>query len=291
VTSNMRHAGTCTRATSPSHHASPSAASAFTRDEVAEIAQAAGIDPAFVALAWREVEAEALRTDTVSDARHARASAFLGTDAERLSVTQTFRAEPEAVLAAMERVFPADPYRLTLAEVVGDTDALTDSVLIFDVPQITMTTGAAGYTPFAHAMTIADLTRAVVTLHPMGDGRTEATVTVDLRHGKARNLTVGGWMTGAGAALLAAAGGVAGLAIGDGGLGAVLGAGLGGSSGGWLSWVVYRAAYASGLRKGTKALDGLLKAVDVNLRTGGAFSPAPPRPPSETLAGFFGNGL
>ena len=261
------------------HRAAPVEAAAFTRAEVAEIAQAAGIDPSYVELAWREVEAEHARATTVSDARHDRASAFLGTDAERLTVTRTFRADPEDVLAAMERVFTADPYRLKLAEVLGDSDALTDSVLVFDVPQVdAMSSVSGGYTAFSYAMTIADLTRAVVTLHPLGDGRTEATMAVDLRHGKARNFTVGAWLTGLGATVAALVGGVAGLALGDGGAGAVLGAGIAGSGGGGLSWLAYRAAYRAGLRKGKGALEDLLKAVDVNLRTGGAFAPTPSPP-------------
>ncbi|PAP76313.1 hypothetical protein [Rubrivirga marina] len=267
---------------------------AFTRAEVIEIAEAAGIDSGFLELAWREVAAEGLATTPVSDARHARASAFLGTDVERLSVTRTFRAAPDAVLAAMERVFPADPYRLTLAEVVGESDALTDSVLIFDVPQVgAMAAQTGGYTPFSYAMTIADLTRAVVTLHPLGDGRTEATVTVDLRHGKARNFTVGGWLTGLVAALGGAFGLALGIALGDGGLIAATGAGLGSTGTGALTYAGYRAAYASGLRKGEAALSDLLRAVDVSIRSGGAFAPPSARPRSgtaddEALSGLLG---
>lgn len=251
---------------------------AFTRAEVTEIAEAAGIDPAFVALAWREVEAEQLRPSTVSDRLHRRASAFLGTDAERMSVTRTFRADPEAVLAAMQQVLPADPYRLTLAEVVGDVDALTDAVFIFDVPQVTVQAAqTGGYTPFSYAMSIADLTRAVVTLHPLGDGGTEATVTVDLRHGKAVNFKVGAWLTGAAAAVL----GMVGFALGDGGAAvAAAAAGLGASGGGGLTYAGYRAAYAAGLKKGERALDEMLRAVDLRLRSGGAFAPVPPVSPS-----------
>lgn len=249
---------------------------AFTRAEVAEIAEAAGIDPSFVALAWREVEAEQLRPSTVSDGLHRRASAFLGTDAERMSVTRTFRAGPEAVLAAMQQVLPADPYRLTLAEVVGDADALTDAVFIFDVPQVAVQAAqTGGYTPFSYAMSIADLTRAVVTLHPLGDGGTEATVTVDLRHGKAVNFKVGAWLTGAAAAVL----GAVGFALGDGGA-AVAAAGLGASGGGGLTYAGYRAAYAAGLKKGERALEEMLRAVDLRLRSGGAFAPVPPTSPA-----------
>lgn len=252
----------------------PDARAAFTRAEVTEIAEAAGIDSAFVALAWREVEAERLRSDAVSDRLHGRASAFLGTDAERLSVTRTFRADPEAVLAAMQQVLPADPYRLTLAEVIGDADALTDAVFIFDVPQVTVQAAqTGGYTPFSYAMSIADLTRAVVTLHPLGGGETEATVTVDLRHGKAVNFKVGAWLTGGAAAIL----GALGFTVGDGGATAIAAAGLGASGGGGLTYAGYRAAYAAGLKKGERALDEMLRTVDLRLRSGGAFAP-PPRP-------------
>ena len=105
---------------------------AFSRAEVEEIAQAAGIGPSFVALAWREASRHHA---PVSDDRQRRASAYLGTDAERLSVTRTFRAAPDEVLAAMQRVLPADPYRLSLVDVLGEADDLADTALLFDVPQ------------------------------------------------------------------------------------------------------------------------------------------------------------
>ena len=247
-------------------------ATAFTRDEVDEIAQAAGIDPSFVALAWREVAAETGRAP-VSDDRQRRASAFLGTDAERLAVTRTFRASRDAVLAAMQRVFPADPFRLVLADVIGEADALADTALLFDVPQVmAQATQTGGYTPFSYAMSISDLTRAVVTLHDLGDGRTEATIAVDLRHGKSRNLTIGSWITGVAAAALGVLGGGVGMAVGDGGLAAALGATAGASSTGALTYLAYRAAYRGGLGKGERALADLLGAVDVDLRSGGGFT-------------------
>ena len=245
---------------------------AFTRDEVDEIARSAGIDPSFVALAWREVAAEQHRAP-VSDDRQRRASAFLGTDAERLAVTRTFRAPPDAVLAAMQRVFPTAPYQLALVDVIGEADDLTDTALLFDVPQVmsqAMTTG--GYTPFSYAMSVSDLTRAVVTLHDLGDGRTEATVAVDLRHGKSRNLTVGSWVTGGMAVALGVLGGLVGGAVGDGGLAAALGATAGASGSGALTYLAYRAGYRGGLGKGERALGDLLGAVDVDLRSGGGFS-------------------
>ena len=261
---------------------------AFSRAEVEEIAEAAGIDASFVALAWREVEA-ARHLTPVSDDRQRRASAFLGTDAERLSVTRTFRAPPDAVLAAMQRVLPADPYRMTLADVIGDGDAMADSALLFDVPQVmsqAMTTG--GYTPFSRDMSIADLTRVVVTLHDLGDGRTEATVTADLRHGKGRNLTIGSWITGGMAASLGFVGGLIGMAVGDGGLAAVLGATAGASGSGALTYLGYGAAYRRGLAKGERALSDLLGAVDVDLRSGGAFRPPAAPPAAPGLGGLLG---
>ena len=257
-------------------------ATAFTRGEVDEIARAAGIDPSFVALAWREVEA-GRHQPPVSDDRQRRASAFLGTDAERLAVTRVFRATPDAVLASMQRVLPADPFRLSLIDVIGDApddgSDLTDTALLFDVPQVTVQAAqTGGYTPFSYAMSVSDLTRAVVTLHDLGDGRTEATVAVDLRHGKGRNLTVGSWVTGAVAASLGFVGGMIGFAAGDGGLAAALGATIGASGSGTLSYLAYSAAYRRGLSKGERALGDLLSAVEVDIRSGGAFRVPPPSP-------------
>ena len=255
---------------------------AFSRAEVEEIAQSAGIDPSFVALAWREVAA-ARHQRPVSDDRQRRASAFLGTDAERLAVTRVFRASPDAVLAAMQRVFPTDPYQLTLVDVIGEADDLTDTALLFDVPQVmAQSTKTGGYTPFSYAMSVSTLTRAVVTLHDLGDGRTEATVAVDLRHSKSRNLTAGSWLTGGMTVALGVLGGLLGGAVGDGGLAAALGATAGASGSGALTYLAYRMGYQGGLGKGERALGELLSTVEVDLRSGGAFRspPAPsPRPP------------
>ena len=248
---------------------------AFSRAEVEEIAVSAGIDPSFVALAWREVEA-ARHQPPVSDDRQRRASGYLGTEAERLSVTRTFRAPPDAVLAAMQRVLPADPYRLTLVDVLGDADDLADTALLFDVPQVMKQASELGrYTPFSYAMSISDLTRAVVSLHDLGDGRTEATVTADLRHGKDRNLTVAKWSTAGAAAVAAFVVGLLTL-LGTGPAGAALAAALAAVLVGALVHVYYPAAYRRGLAKGEAALADLLGAVDVDLRAGGAFRPPPP---------------
>ncbi len=252
----------------------PSAAphAAFSRAEVEEIAQAAGIDPSFVALAWREVEA-ARHHAPVSDDRQRQASAFLGTEAERLTVTRTFRAAPDDVLAAMQRVLPGDPYRLTLVDVLGDSDEMADSALLFDVPQLGKQVKEFGrYTEFSRAMTISDLTRVVVTLHDLGDGRTEATIAVDLRHGKGRNLTLGRWSVGVVAAVSGVIAGLVGMAA-SGPVGAVMAATMAAMVMGWLVHLAYPPAYQWGLGKGEAALEELLSAVDVDMRSGGAFRP------------------
>ena len=259
---------------------------AFSRAEVDEIAQAAGIDPSFVALAWREVEA-GRHQPPVSDDRQRRASAFLGTDAERLAVTRTFRAAPGAVLAAMQRVLPADPYRMSLVEILGESDAMTDSALLFDVPQIlsqAMTTGH--YTEFSRDMSVSDLTRVTVTLHDLGDGRTEATMAADLRHGKDRNLTVAAWMTAGVAVLGGVLAGLVGLAA-SGPAGAAMAAVLAAVLLGALMVLWYPAAYRKGLAKGERALADLLGAVDVDLRSGGAFRPPTPPPAAPGSGGLL----
>lgn len=270
----------------------PDAASArFDRREVESIAQEAGIDPAYIALAWREIEAERLRPETISEDGHRRASRFLGSDAERLSVTRTIRATPEVVLESMKRVLPADPYRLGLAEIVGDADRLADAALIFDVPQVmTQMTQTGGYTPFSYQMSIADLKRVVLTLHDLGDGRTEVTATVDAKYGKLRNFTFGAWLTG----IAAFVGGLAGAAVAGGVSGGdpasiALGAMGGTAVPGALTFFGYRAAYVSGLKKGQRALSEMLGAVDVDARSGGAFTrpSAPPRRPGGGDDGAF----
>ncbi len=245
----------------------------FDRHEVEAIAQAAGIDPAYVALAWREIEAERLRPESISESGHDRASRFLGNHDERLSVTRTVNASPEAVLESMRRVLPADPYRLTLAEIVGDADRLADATLIFDIPALNlMVSSTGGYTAFSYQMSIADLKRIVLTLHNLGDGRTEVTETVDAKVGKLRNFKYGAWITGTIAAAGGILGGIVGAAVGDGGAAALLGATVGSAAPGALTFFGYRAAYVSGLKKGEQALGEMLQAIDVDARSGGAFS-------------------
>ena len=258
---------------------------AFSRAEVDEIAAAAGIDPSFVALAWREVEA-ARHQPPVSDDRQRRASAYLGTDAERLGVTRTFRAPPGAVLAAMQRVLPAAPYRLTLVDILGDADELADTALLFDVPQVWGQVAATnGYTPFSYAMSISDLNRVVVTLHDLGNGRTEATLTAGLQHGKDRNLTWAAGSSVAAALVMGALAGIVGLGA-SGGTVAAVAAVLAAMLAGALTWQAYPAGYRWGLRKGERALADLLGAVDVDLRSGGAFRP--PAAPPASASGLNG---
>ena len=257
---------------------------AFSRAEVEEIAASAGIDPSFVALAWREVEA-ARHQRPVSPSRQRRAAAYLGTDEERLAVTRTFRAAPDAVLAAMQRVLPAEPYRLTLVDVLGDADDLADTAMVFDVPQVMKQAAELGrYTAFSHAMSISDLTRAVVSLHDLGDGRTEATVSADLRHGKERNLAAAGWSTAGAAVVAAVAVGLVALIWATPAGAAAVGA-LAAVLAGVLVHAFYPAAYRRGLAKGEAALSEMLGAVDVDLRSGGAFRPPPPpeAPSSDAL--------
>jgi hypothetical protein len=256
--------------------------SGFSLDEVKAIAEEAGIEAVFVEQALREIAAAGLRPVPLSDQQEAWASRFLGTDQERLTVTRTIPAPVEEVLEAMKRVFPRHPYDLKLVEIIGDPQHLKDTTLVFEVPQLqAMVTDTGGYTAFSYHMSISDLKQLFVSMHPLNDHQTEVTLQIDMAYGKGRNLKFGAWFTGIIAGIGGIVGGLVGLKTGDAVTPMVLG-GLSGTLGtGWLSYWGYRVAYHWGLRKGREALEELLRALDVDARTQGAFTlPNKPSPPA-----------
>lgn len=227
----------------------------------------AGISPEFIRLARAETIADGSRP--MSPRFERLADRFLG-ERRVIEVTRTIDAPPSEVLEIVGRVFPANPYYLNLIETLGEP--ATGGVLVFEV-----TARSGNVTSFGWNMMIADIKQVLIMLQPADDaGETTSLVLVaSLNYARKLNLGVGGVLTG-----LAGAGGFAiGGAIGAGALGlgalAVLPAAAGVAALAGLSTVAYRPMYRWGLGRGQRALEGLVRAVDLRIRAGDLVSRIP----------------
>jgi hypothetical protein len=252
----------------------------FTVDEIKSIAEEAGIETTFVAQALKQIESDALQIVQVSDAEEARASKFLGTEEKSMVITRIVKAKPEVVLEAMKRILPNDPYNLKLIEILGDESALQDSTMVFEVPQIDMSgaTNSSAISNFSYQMSIPDLKRVWITLHEISEGKTEITLSVDMKYGKMRNLNWGQWTVASLGVLGTVIGGVVGRKMGNGDvLGSILGGLLGGTLGTSGTWALWRTAYRSGLNKSKQLLQEMLQFLDTDTRSKGAFTSSKPK--------------
>lgn len=244
--------------------------------ELEAAAADAGIAPEFVRLALAEATMEERRGARLSPRWDRVASWLTGTDRRQVEVSRVIAAPPEAVFAAMQRVLPEHPYRLDLRETIGN-DPLNGAVLVFGAPPYT----GALLNEFALDLAYGGLKELHVVLRPVRTGdadvASEVTITSDLVRGRRTNLYAGGGVVAAtaagGGAFATAIAAASGLSLALAALPVAAGVSLGGAAFGF-GW---RALYRWGLGRATAALDRLLRALDGNTRTGGAFrSPAPP---------------
>jgi hypothetical protein len=246
----------------------PDESGGFRVADVRAAAVEAGIAPEFVALALAEAsspDAEGLGSPR-SDALAGR---LLGTDERSLEVVRAMGGLPAEVFEAMKRVLPAHPYLLTLSDTVGDP--LGGGVLVFDVPAMTTADWGGGFAYLAYAVDVKHL-RFVLRQTPGRDG-CELSVAADLRRSVRRNgiaALVSGSVLGAGGGVVGGALGLGLLALGS---LAVLPAAAAAAGAGALGAFGYGRMYRYYLKKFVKDLESLLRTVDVNARTGGAFSP------------------
>lgn len=267
----------------------PDEAEGFRVSDVRAAAMEAGIAPEFVALAL----AEASSPDADgpgSPRRDALAGRLLGTDQRSLEVVRGIAATPEQVFEAMKRVLPGPQFALTLTDTVGDP--LNGGVMVFDVPRYIMGGPGGTFAYHAAAVDVRHL-RFVLRQAPGGDG-CELSVAADLRRSVRRNgvaALVSGGVLGAGGGVMGIAAGIA-LALGAFTvLPAVAGMAALGAAGSFGFGSIYRLYLA----KLVADLETLLRTVDVNARTGGAFSaPTPPaaRAPDSlaAISGWMGTG-
>lgn len=229
----------------------------------------AGIAPEYIRLARAETIAEGTRP--MSPRMEQLTNLFLKNDRRLIEIARTFDARPRQVLDAMGRVFPGNPYYLNVVETIGDPTA--GGVMVFDI-----TRRSEASTSFAWDMLLSDIKQVLVTVQPAehDPGRTDVLLVASLNYSRRINLAVGGGLT-----LLGGFGGAgAGTAIGLGVLGlgamAALPAAAGAVGGMALLTAGFRPLYRWGLGRGQRALEGLLRAVDLRLRTGGLIPGAEP---------------
>ncbi len=190
---------------------------------------------------------------------------ILKNPSETITVRRVIEAPPEAVIAAMRDVFPREPYRLTLTDQQGDL--LTGGVLVFDIQGFVGTGVPEG---LARDASWSALRQVLVSLRPIEGARPSCEVTLRGPVGWSSGMDV--FQTG----FVSVFAGVPGFGLGSFGLAlsynlaagspvwaavaAVLAVG-GGLVGGGLGVKGYRAAYRYGIRRGRKALEGLLGAL------------------------------
>ncbi len=234
----------------------------YALTHVRSAALEAGIADEFVDAALADLRAE--RALPTAQKGKGLARRFLNHPPDVITVRRVVEATPQAVLSAMEAVFPDEPFRLTLTDQQGDP--LDRGVMVFDIP------GAGGPFPqgFAHTMRESGLKQVFVSLRPIEGSTPSCEMTVyspvtsqslGLAIGLVVTTLAGGVGFGVGVlggAALAALGVVTGIALVVPAGGVLIGGGLGVKG--------YRALYRYAMRMGRKALEGLIGAVAVRTK-------------------------
>ena len=238
--------------------------------DVAAAAAEVGIGDEFVALALAELPGSSANAvaPVLSDREDRAATVALGSSQRSISVSRVIRAAPARVLEALGRIAPGHPYGMRFIETQGG-HPLDGGILLFDLPGFLSGTlvSPKGVSMFGYRMEQLELRRVQVRLHALaGEGGTEVSIYGDLRPGVRANWRFSRWWT-SGSGMLG--GGVAyGLAVKAGVAAAALALPLaaGVFAAGALGFVSYRYMFRDALRKATEELDGLLIAIDRDLR-------------------------
>lgn len=250
---------------------------------VRRAAEEAGIAREFVDRALLE-----MGTDGEARAVDRWADRLLGEGPRVARVERVLRGSPHGVYDALRRVFPQPQFGLTLSGTRGGPP-LEGGTLLFDVPGMNAAGTSTPTGPIFDIRYWADIKQIHVRLESLaGDPpSTRLVISAPLAHsrrthfwaGTAFSAVVGGLAALAGGAVAAAALPATALAVaGTAGV-----AGIGGLAGmGRMSRPLFR----SSMRKGVRGMERLLDAVEVDLQTDGAFTPAPrPLPPGAGSGG------
>ena len=250
------------------HSADPVEVEGYRLADVRAAAEDAGISAEFLDRALVESRNRALG-EGVEERPSAMAARFLGQPPHALEVSRVIHAPAEEVYAAMQRVLPRRPFRLSLVDHHG-ADPLDGGVLVFDVPAFSYLASPADQ-PFAYEMAWIDLKQLLFSLRRLDTDppATELTVQGSLTHSHKLNLWVGGSISGVLASMSGVVGAFAGAAIGGLAAGAAVAGFLAGGVAAMLGW---RGVYRYGLRRGEKAIRNLIGSIAVDIETGGGFS-------------------
>jgi len=262
----------------------------FLREHVEAAAAEAGISPEYLRQALLEQDALGEHAADLTPWVDRMGTRMLGTRQRSLELSRTIDAEPAAVLEAMQRIFPAHPYGMTLVDSVGGLP-LEGGVLVFQIPRITMVSYSMS-SSFSYAATCVDLLQLHVSLRAVSRGGKigcEVTFRGDLRTSTRRNVWAGLGLSGGGGVLGAVMGGAAVIAAGAVLPLVVAGAAVGVLGLGGATAAGYGAIYRYYLKKMISELETLLKVVDTSARTGGAFRP--PLPPAPANPADMFNGM
>ncbi|HKJ02953.1 MAG TPA: hypothetical protein VJ997_10875 [Longimicrobiales bacterium] len=220
----------------------------------------AGIGEEFVEAALAEVQSDRVMRRATGFGKRRLSRWVLGHPDDSLAARRVVHAAPADVLAAMEALFPNEPYTLTLRDRVGNPTA--GGTLVFDIQGVGFSTAAQP--GFRGDASYADVRQVYATLAPLpgAEDRTEVTLRAPVAWAYGINAAVSGAMTAVsgGIALMAsfAVGALSGL-LGPVGMGLLVATGGGLGTAGGLAG--FRALYRYGHGRGTRALDALLAAV------------------------------
>lgn len=246
----------------------------YRLQDVELAAEEAGIAAEFVAMAIAE---RPVGTDVasagLSEREERTLTRMLGTRERSISSSRVIRAAPKEVLEAIGRVLTAPPYGLRLRDTVGG-HPLDGGVLVFDVSLLRNVIVAFDgvLSIFRYRMTQVEVEQLHVALKPLGAPTSgcEATVSGDLRSGLRKNWTFDKWLGGGFGLIGGGAGTGLGLTLGLGPLAAAMALG-GAALFGGITLAAYRWTYRHALRKAREELDGMLVAVEGNLRSASVF--------------------
>ncbi len=215
---------------------------------------------------------------------------FLKDPPETQIARRVIEAAAADVLSATGAVFPAEPYRMTLTDRQGDP--LEGGFLVFDIQGL----NSPFPRDFALEAKYGGLRQVFLSLQPI-EGATPSCL-VTLRSPVAwshnQDLAVGGIVTGIAGGVglgLGLAGAATIAAIGLTGIGALLAPAVliaGVTTGGGLGATGYRAMYRYAMRRGQRALDGLLGAVASGAEGGWGITKLQEREPPQALPGASG---
>lgn len=250
----------------------------YDLEHVRAAAIEAGIGAEYLDSALNEMRAEAaLRPEKPSGAF---VRFFLDDAPDAVTAQRVIRATPVAVLKAMEKIVPNEPYQLSLKDSRGDV--LNGGMLVFDIEGASIVASEG----FAGKVSAADLREVYASLRSLDEGAAcELTLRGPVSWARSLNAAGGAVFVGVGSGLGAALGWGTGSVLST----ALIGAGistvgaavaatvitLGGIVGaGGLAMMGFRKLYSYGLAKGTEGLDGLLGVLAMEAEGGWGIVPS-----------------